>query len=81
MSEFIYKVPMYDAEYQIKTTMKGELSIDDAGSLAEEAAEDFYNNHDGWECDWPIEFRITIGDNSSNLIKVELDSCPIFTSF
>ena len=80
-NEFTYKIAAYDSEYTISTIMKGDLSIDDAQSLSEEAAEDFYNNHDGWECDWPIEFKILIGDELSKSIKVELDNCPVFSAY
>ena len=26
--------------------------------IAEDAAQDYHGNHDGWECHWPIEFTI-----------------------
>lgn len=49
--------------------------------LAEDAAEDFYNNRDGWECKWPIRFDIYNGEKWLGAHEVHLEMKPSFTAF
>ena len=49
--------------------------------VAERVAKDYYDNHDGWEDDWPISFRVWdeegvwVGD-----YEVSLDYEPTFNA-
>lgn len=50
--------------------------------LAEDAAEDYHSNHDGWESSWPITFSLygidgeKIGD-----FAVERETVPSFVAY
>lgn len=46
--------------------------------IAEEAGEDFYSNHDGWECSWPMEFTIFEHDVSIGRFNVSVEFEPRF---
>ena len=58
-----------------------DLHYYDGGWSAEIFAKDYYDNHDGWEDDWPITFRtwdeegVWLGD-----YMVELDYDPTFNA-
>ena len=64
-------------------TIDSDWSENEGHDLSEECAEDYYDNHDGWEigCKWPLTFRLwqedgcLLGDYS-----VELESTPVFNS-
>jgi hypothetical protein len=47
--------------------------------VAEDAADDFHSNHDGWENSWPCEFYIfDVDGNLLGVYVVERESSPIF---
>lgn len=49
--------------------------------VAEQAAEDYHDNHDGWEDGWPV--KINLHDPFKELIAsfdVDLESAPIFSA-
>ena len=48
--------------------------------IIEEAAEDYFNNHDGWENNWPIRIELFIESESIGIYSVELESTPIFSA-
>jgi hypothetical protein len=55
---------------------------DDIDYIAEECAEDFYHNHDGWEHQWPKTFFIF--DESENLLgtfEIHLEHQPTFRAY
>ena len=46
---------------------------------AQEAAEDYHNNHDGWEAIWPLTFVILDdGGNEKARYSVEREYDPVF---
>lgn len=47
----------------------------------EDAGEDFYNNHDGWECKWPMRFDVYHNDKWLGAKEVHIDMVPSFTCF
>lgn len=49
--------------------------------LFEDAADDFYNNHDGWECSWPMRFDLYDADKWLGAREVHMDMAPQFTVF
>lgn len=53
---------------------------DDLEQLAEEAAEDYHSNHDGWEASWPVKFAIFKGGNLLGKCEVELEFSPSFSA-
>ncbi len=46
--------------------------------LVEKLAADFYDNHDGWECKWPVEFHLWHGDKIVSTYGVELEFVTTF---
>ena len=49
--------------------------------MAEAAAQDYWDNHDGWETSWPI--NITIWDADGNKLgecEVEMETVPTFSA-
>lgn len=48
-------------------------------AAAEQAAEQYHSDHDGWESDWPVTFRIYPPDsNAFVLVEVEREAVPEF---
>lgn len=48
--------------------------------IAEEAAKDYYENHDGWEASWPQNITIYKGDNVLGKFEVNLEHEPTFSA-
>ena len=46
--------------------------------LAEEAAEDFHANHDGWECKWPLKIAVRPEGSDVRTFEVQRRSVPEF---
>ena len=55
---------------------------DDMLELCEQAAEDHYKNHDGWEGKWPITIRLYLDKTGGEVFSadVELDCEPVFAA-
>jgi regulatory protein YycH of two-component signal transduction system YycFG len=51
--------------------------IDEIG--AERASEDYYNNHDGWEDNYPITLTLISEDGKTEKsFKIEMEAIPTF---
>jgi hypothetical protein len=49
--------------------------------VAEDAAEDYYRNHDGWECSWPQVVHIWQEDGTFiGSCTVEMEAVPSFSA-
>lgn len=49
--------------------------------VAEEAADKYYRENDGWEDDWPVAFRIYKPDSDEYVvIRVYMDYDPVFSA-
>lgn len=46
--------------------------------LAETAAQDLWDNHDGWEAIWPITFQIFHKGQSLGKFMVDMEAEPVF---
>jgi hypothetical protein len=47
--------------------------------MAEDAAQDYFDNHDGWESTWPLTFVILDEDlNELGSFVVEMEAVPQF---
>lgn len=53
---------------------------DDLEWLAEDAANDYHSNHDGWEASWPVKFAIFDGDTVLGKFEIELEFQPSFSA-
>ena len=48
--------------------------------VADDLAEDYNDNHDGWEASWPLELRIYRGDDEVARFEVEKEFRPYFSA-
>lgn len=76
MSKFQYSIRDYKHRFDLDTD--GSFDANDGEILAEIAAEDFHNGHDGWEYQWPIPFRIFMEDVFIGEFSVDLEAEPVF---
>jgi hypothetical protein len=53
-------------------------SEDELDYIAQEAAKDFHENHDGWEAQWPISLTLTADGEEKGTFDVELELEPVF---
>jgi len=53
---------------------------DDPELAAQEAAEDYFTNHDGWESNWPLTIALheTEGGPEKCRFRVDLETEPVF---
>lgn len=49
--------------------------------LADDLAEDFFDNHDGWESSWPQTLRIFSRGEQVAAFTVEMEREPVFRSY
>ncbi len=74
-----YYVEGFDEEeyaYEIDT------SSSSAENAADDCAEDWHNNHDGWEVkSWPLWFRVQLDDGPWYRCKVDREISPYFTCY
>lgn len=48
--------------------------------LAEKAADDYFDNHDGWESDWPMDVEIFSDGKSLGIFSVDMETVPQFSA-
>ena len=54
---------------------------DELEQMAEAAAQDYWDNHDGFEARWPLTFEILLPDGGLiGSAVVEMDTEPVFTA-
>jgi hypothetical protein len=57
------------------------MSIDDELDerfAAQECADDFHSNHDGWESPWPLTFHVKAEGKFLGVFEIERDYLPVF---
>lgn len=77
MSEIYYRLPDLNEE----DDFKAPEMVQEAGTLeAEWCAEDFFDNCDGWEADWPQIIALHDGSGGPEIgrYRVELEARPEF---
>lgn len=52
----------------------------DADMKAEEAAEDYHDNHDGWEANWPLTIKIADSESHLGTFEVDREARPYFSA-
>ncbi len=51
------------------------------GFVAEDAAQDLFDNHDGWEASWPLVIvLLSVTGHGLGRFRVELEHQPAFSS-
>lgn len=74
MEELEYEVGG-GGRHKIRTTVKYGENYD---GFAQDAAEDYYDNHDGWEASWPLEITVYDGDECVGVFDAEMEMTPMF---
>jgi hypothetical protein len=48
--------------------------------MAQEAAQDYWDNHDGWEASWPLEFSLHETEGGAEVARfaVQMEAEPVF---
>jgi len=69
----------HDLEYS--HTAESVWGSDDADYVAQDCAENYHNQHDGWESSWPVEMTIWREDGTLlGRFSVELEHEPSFSA-
>ncbi len=66
----------YGSAYRHSVTVGGSWdSMDsfDAENLAQECAEDYHSNHDGWEASWPLTFALYASKDGPEVGRFEVE--------
>lgn len=63
----------------------GHLSINhklDTEMMANQCAQDYFDNHDGWESSWPLDLFLYETEDGPSVAKlsVEMEAEPVFYS-
>jgi hypothetical protein len=45
--------------------------------LAQDAALDYFDNHDGWESSWPLDIELFVDGESVGVFAVEMEYVPL----
>jgi hypothetical protein len=53
----------------------------DPAYIAEEAAQDFHSDHDGWEADWPLTIAVMKDGEVLGKFTVEREAVPEFQAY
>lgn len=83
MSVIQYYFAGYDikhAHYLDPREFEKPYEIYELETLADDAAEDLFDNHDGWESHWPLKLELFIDGESVGVFEVELEHVPHFSS-
>jgi hypothetical protein len=75
---FHYNIPdIFGEEERIELVSDEHPGLE---SLAQEAAEDFHRNHDGWDHhNWPVEIDLYDGDKHIGRFSIDRDVAPVFS--
>lgn len=78
-----YRVIDIDDETYFEYTSSACYDFDhdyEKEALLEECANDYWSNHDGWECTWPLTFSLHRTENGSEIARftIEMEAEPRF---
>lgn len=46
--------------------------------IAEDCAEDFHGNHDGWDSSWPLQLTVILESGEEITFEIDRESRPVF---
>jgi len=78
-NKYFYSIDDSGDCYEIKTIFDIK---EDSEWVAQEAAEDYHSNHDGWEDTWPLNISLHLSEEYDPVctLKVELEFEPSFSA-
>ena len=86
MSKTIYYSTSDDHDSRFKLSLASPVDITrpiEQEDIAEEAADDYHDRHDGWESGWPLEIALYASEDGVELarFKVVRDYRTEFTAY
>lgn len=80
MNTYLYRVPKHckESTYQVQS-VHGTQNQLERKWIVEQAADNYFSDHDGWDCRWPLTFELL--DDDQQVIyraEVQLESQPLF---
>lgn len=77
MAKYRYKYAVDEPDYFY--TLESNWVLEELEYIAEDCAEDYHSNHDGWEARWPLTFTIATEDETIlGTFEVEREARPQF---
>jgi hypothetical protein len=68
-------------DFENSYEMETNWNKDRAHYIAQDAADEYHRNHDGWERGWPLDFEIFLENGESlGVFEVERKYDPIFSA-
>lgn len=72
-----------DGPTRYQLTLRGPYNITrpiEQSDIAQQCADDFHHNHDGWECHWPRDITLYATEDGPPLASFEVDreAVPLF---
>lgn len=85
MQNIFYSVPedMDDSTYSLEIGDNYDIADEyDQRMIADLCAEDYWDNHDGWESHWPLIFTLHTKEDGEKIAQlvVEMEAQPSFSS-
>ncbi|WOE32790.1 MULTISPECIES: hypothetical protein [unclassified Acinetobacter] len=85
MKSIFYVVPDHCDASRYSIKLKHDTDVEyisrNAFVFADDCAEDYYDNHDGWESTWPLEFHLYESEDADKPFHKCLISIQINPSF
>lgn len=80
-----YTVEDFNDGFDDAYAMKGNFYLEDNWELemaAQDCAQNFWTNHDGWECSWPLNFTLYSPDGKTlGTFEIEQEYDPVFSAY
>ncbi|OWO78681.1 hypothetical protein B5C26_23605 [Photorhabdus luminescens] len=78
----VYDFDDSDSRFELKSApdVDSRFLASELKNLAEECAEDYFDNHDGWDDIWPLDIYIWIDNESVGKFTVNIEMEPAFSA-
>lgn len=80
-NKFRYWLPEHGGSVNDYYTFETNFDKEDGDWLAEAAAENFHDNHDGWDYSWPVVIVVADELDVIGIFSVEREAVPEFTAY
>ncbi len=78
MNTYEYAVLPCEDRHEFKSHIGSGATAAGLRLLAENAAEDYHGEHDGWEATWPIKLVLYSGSKELGRFEVDREAVPQF---
>jgi hypothetical protein len=73
-----YEYTMGDSDQRFSFPKDQKTYGENWSLIADELAQDYFDNHDGWESSWPQSLRIWKGEEQVAAFNIEMEREPVF---